>query len=614
MATTEPMATDSHSSVFAARRADAIEPLHREREREDDRDDRQELRVGREVLLPLRDRDDLELKRRNQAQSMARFDATASLIEVDRGERPVFLLDHRCDCRSARASREELLRRNRARENVAACARMRRAVPRARLDLVERPAQRVVPSARRRKFLSLPSTTESSTPPSPSATTGVPRAIASSGVMPKSSTPGRIRLRARARRSMITIPRYVAQAARRWVPPRARSFSSSGPPPMIDQPPVAASTASMASSTLLVRHERGDDDVIVVALARPAARRETRRRRTDARSPRRGRSSGGCGRGRSSSWRRTASRPRDVVTSHRRSHGASGDRRRALQRLRAREVVVEAVPDVAHRRVAVAEVRLAPRVDALGHAVARRDDEIESARSPTAAPRAERAAGACGSRATRRASGCSDEVWIVRDSIFADTAPGKWKSVKSSASGNDVEDRLRAPPRRRACRSASRGRRRRGASTSFFIASARASTPADTHRSPRTRRRCDRCGSTPPPASRARQLTQRCLPVRSGSSRGGGSSCMAGIMRAQRRQGQRRKAERFEGDRDESRRSQRRAPDAIVALCAFEPRHPTPTPPLLAPGALRLPLPGSSSSASSTPMLRSRSARASAAR
>ena len=44
-----------------------------------------------------------------------------------------------------------------------------------------------------------PAATPPQAPPARNATTGVPTAIASSGVMPKSSTPGRISVRARER-------------------------------------------------------------------------------------------------------------------------------------------------------------------------------------------------------------------------------------------------------------------------------------------------------------------------------------------------------------------------------------------------------------------------------
>ncbi len=47
-----------------------------------------------------------------------------------------------------------------------------------------------------------------------------------------------------------------------------------------------------------------------------------------------------------------------------------------------RKVVIETVPDVAHRRVAVADVRLAAAVDAFRHGMAGADDEIESAEVP----------------------------------------------------------------------------------------------------------------------------------------------------------------------------------------------------------------------------------------
>ena len=48
----------------------------------------------------------------------------------------------------------------------------------------------------------------------------------------------------------------------------------------------------------------------------------------------------------------------------------------------ARKIIVEAVPHVAHGSVAIAEVRLAARIDSLGHGVAGGDDQIEGAEVP----------------------------------------------------------------------------------------------------------------------------------------------------------------------------------------------------------------------------------------
>src|SRR5438477_11142965 len=54
------------------------------------------------------------------------------------------------------------------------------------------------------------------------------------------------------------------------------------------------------------------------------------------------------------------------------------------QRTRAGKVVVEAIPDVAHRRVAVTGVRLPARIDSLRHAVTGRDDHIVRRQIPGA--------------------------------------------------------------------------------------------------------------------------------------------------------------------------------------------------------------------------------------
>ena len=143
-----------------------------------------------------------------------------------------------------------------------------------------------------------------------------------------------------------------------------------------------------------------------------------------------------------------ARHPADVVTSHRRSRARERPARSSALRP-AREVVVEAVPDVAHRRVAVAEVRLAARVDAFRDGVAGQMTRS----NPREIPLPHRARKERQERAVvaRRAcaSGCSDEVWIVRDSIACETLPGKWNSVKSSASGtrSRIASSTCSPPR-----------------------------------------------------------------------------------------------------------------------------------------------------------------------
>src|SRR5713101_3857662 len=93
-------------------------------------------------------------------------------------------------------------------------------------------------------------TTVSSAPPSPSAITGRPEAIASSGVMPKSSTVGKISARQRAYSSAVSASsRHPSSSI--VGPAMARSLASSGPVPTTASRRPRRLAASTARSTRL---------------------------------------------------------------------------------------------------------------------------------------------------------------------------------------------------------------------------------------------------------------------------------------------------------------------------------------------------------------------------
>ena len=83
-----------------ARRADAVKPLHGEGEREDDRHDRQQVRVGGELLRPLRHRDDLEAEAEEPGRQHGEVRRRRIVDEVDRRQGPMFFLDHSTTCRN----------------------------------------------------------------------------------------------------------------------------------------------------------------------------------------------------------------------------------------------------------------------------------------------------------------------------------------------------------------------------------------------------------------------------------------------------------------------------------------------------------------------------------
>src|SRR5262249_28725785 len=149
---------------FSPSRADAVEPLHREREREDDGDERKERDVERELLLPLHDRNDLDAEAEEPRREHGGVRRDDVVDEENRGERAVFLFDHRVTF--SISSPNSL--RNRARENVAACARIAaRSQARDSTSSIARTSDSTVGSAK--KIPLSPSTTVSSTPPPRSA-------------------------------------------------------------------------------------------------------------------------------------------------------------------------------------------------------------------------------------------------------------------------------------------------------------------------------------------------------------------------------------------------------------------------------------------------------------
>ena len=195
-------------------------------------------------------------------------------------------------------------------------------------------------------------------PPSPKTTAGRPQASASRGTIPASSTPG-IRT---ARQPAVQLAQLlVADACRGSAASggaRARSRASSGPVPDDPQGPAGAAVGVEHQLEALVGGEGGDDEVVGAgAVVAGGEEGGVDGRRDDAR--RRGRSSAGCGRPRRRCSRRSGGRGRRSRTSQARRRAATGRMASARQgRGAARaEVVVEAVPDVAHRRVAVAQVQ-----------------------------------------------------------------------------------------------------------------------------------------------------------------------------------------------------------------------------------------------------------------
>src|ERR1051326_645954 len=231
----------------SARRSHPVQTLDGESEREDDRDDRHQLEICGELLLPFRHRDDLEAKAEDPREEDRERRCDRIVDEVDRRKRAVLLFDHGPSVTRRSSARNSSSKR--ARENVAACARIAaRSQPRASASATALPSASTVASLK--KIPVVPSVTESSTPPSPYATTGVPSAIASSGVIPKSSTPGRIRLRARERRSMILA--FDTKPSSSTLGDRlAANLSKSGPLPMTTSFFPKRSNVSIARSTRL---------------------------------------------------------------------------------------------------------------------------------------------------------------------------------------------------------------------------------------------------------------------------------------------------------------------------------------------------------------------------
>ena len=216
---------------------------------------------------------------------------------------------------------------------------------------------------------------------------GRPQAMASSGTIPKSSTPGI---------STARQPRYSS-----------RSSSS------LDAAEEARPRAGPApAARALLRARRRRPAAAGRCRGRPRARGRAActgrgRRRQVVRAGRsvaggeevgvdgrrdddgaRGRSSGGCGRPRRRCSRRSGGRGRRCATSQARRRAATSrmPRRASGPSAAGAEVVVVAVPDVPHRRVAVAEVHRPGRgAHALRHAVGARQDEVEARRSSDSA-------------------------------------------------------------------------------------------------------------------------------------------------------------------------------------------------------------------------------------
>jgi hypothetical protein len=76
------------------RRPDPIQPLHGERERKHQRHQRQHLQIRGQVLLPLGDRDDLEVKTQQPRAEHGQVRRHRVVDQIHRRERSVFFLDH----------------------------------------------------------------------------------------------------------------------------------------------------------------------------------------------------------------------------------------------------------------------------------------------------------------------------------------------------------------------------------------------------------------------------------------------------------------------------------------------------------------------------------------
>ena len=143
---------------------------------------------------------------------------------------------------------------------------------------------------------------------------------------------------------------------------------------------------------------------------------------------------------------------------HHRPHETAGHRTHA----RGPEVLVELVPGVPHRRMAIADVHRALGHDHRLHgAVAAADDQVEALEVEQ--PHGERIERQVMAVEPRRAgSACTNEVRIGRASMRDDTDPGTRTRVVSGASGkiSQTASRTFSPPRMPVSQSWTRATRR----------------------------------------------------------------------------------------------------------------------------------------------------------
>ena len=189
--------------------------------------------------------------------------------------------DSSCACASgARSSRRRsasISSPNRSRPKRSACARMAAGVETMRRSpsaiasakaLRRRVVDEQAGRRRTRRFRAAP--------PRPSATTGRPQACASSGTMPKSSSPGRARRRgAPVEVADLVVRKPARETHARPSARRARARRRSGPSPTIFSGTPARSAGLDGDVDPLVGHERRHDQARSVSGGVPSGRKNS---------------------------------------------------------------------------------------------------------------------------------------------------------------------------------------------------------------------------------------------------------------------------------------------------------------------------------------------------